>query len=592
MESTELIRRRGRRGLKVAAVVLGTVLLVGVPSAVALVLALNRGSGDELVRMVPANTDIYATALLDPSLAQKRDLQSVLERFPQLSSDSKLQKQLDSAMEDAFRSSGISWKNDVQPWIGSQIAGIGDFTGGATGGAMLLRTKDEHAAAAMFDKLKSGPAGKDTHFSSEKHGGVTVWRGSTASNSADGAYAVFDHTVVVGSSAAMVEKVIDTDQGKNPNLGNAATYKETLQDLPADHLGVVYVNAQSVMKALKDALGPVDSGSTPPFVQQALDQFNAYRSFGLALSLQSNAVDLDTVTLTDPAKLSIAARQALDKPAARSAMLKWIPSDSFVVLAGSSSSGASSALPLAALGGVVGLTVIGKQVNSTFTDVSSGLDQNAPSDSPPPPARQPDFNQALQQLGLTGPDGIEGHLTGESALFVGPSTGTAPVSAVAVIGTDDPARMETVLKNLGDLLTSGGQTAPWQDEQDGAVDIHYVDLSSTAGVVPAYAMVDGYAVVGTDPNAVRHAVEAHRGSESNVTAAPAFRSSAAGKAAGSVLFVDLQRTLQVIENTLSGSDRADFDQNVAPDLRPLRTLVVTSGGDDTHQTTRMELTLG
>lgn len=572
---------RRRTALKLALVVLGTVLLVGVPSAVALVLTLNRGSGDELAKMVPANVDIYTSVLLDPSLDQKRNLQSVLERFPQLHTQQEIQQKIDGWLQDGFKDSGLDYKHDVQPWLGSQIAAIADIGAKKQSGAFLVRTKDEHAATAAFDKVKSGPQGKNDTWTVDHHGGVTVHLAHHRDGGGDdGGYAVFDHAAVYASDAALLNSVIDTAQGKNANLAALAGYKQTLQSLPSDNLGVLYVNAASLVHTLKDAIGS-SVANAPSFITDGLANLDAYQSFGATVSLQSDSVALDTVMLTDPLKMPSAMRQALSAPAKRSTMLGWIPQDSFALVASSGPSSGAASLPAAAIGGIIGLTVIGKQVSPT--------DTSAPS-SPLPSSDE--INQALQQLGITGPDGIAAHLTGESALFVGPTTGAAPVSAVVVLGTDDAAKMETFLQNLGDALIGGGQPAPWQVQKDGSVAIHYVDLSPQVPVLPAYAVVDGYAVIGTDPAAVRHAVDAHRGVEGNVTSSPSFRGSDAAKATGSLVFFDLQRILATVENNLSSSDRADFDKNVAPDLKPLRTLVISSSGDVRHQSTHLVVKLG
>jgi hypothetical protein len=577
-EPTAAPPSRTRRGLKLAMLVLGTVLLVGVPSAVALVVALNRGSGDELARMVPANVDIYATALLDPSLAQKRNLQSVLERFPQLHTQQQIHDTIDNGLEDAFKGSGLDYKRDVAPWLGSQIAAIADIGAKQQSGAVLLRSNDEHATSVALDKAKTST---DDTWTTQGHGGVTVYIAHHRSGGNDGAYAVFDHTAVLASDAALINSVIDTDQGRTANLAALAGYKQTLQALPADNLGVLYVNAASLVHTLKGVIGNVSSGA-PAYITEALDNLDAYQSFGATVSLQPKSVALDTVMLTDPAKMTASMRQTLSTVPRRSAMLGWIPKDSYALIASSGGSGGASSLPVAALGAVAGLTVIGQQVSGTS---SSGDSSSGPSSD--------QLTQALQQLGLTGPDGIANHLTGESALFVTRPTvaGGLPVSAVAVLGTDDPVKMETLLQNLGSIITGGGQTAQWQVEHHGAIDIHYLDLSSQAGVLPAYAMVDGYAVIGTDPGAVRHAIDAHRGVENDVTSSSAFRGSEAGAATGQVLFFDLQHILAAVEDNLPSGDRADFDKNVAPDLRPLRTLVVTSSGDVHHQSTHVVVTL-
>ena len=575
--------RRAPRVLKLVAVVLGTMLLVGVPSAIALVVTLNRGTGDELAKLVPANTDIYATVLLDPSLTQKRNLQSVLERFPQFHTDQDIRNKIDSGLEDAFKSSGLDYRNDVAPWLGSQMALVADIGTKQQSVGFLLRTRDEHAAAAAFDKLAhSDPGAKSDRWTTASFDGATTHLATKQSGADDGGYAVFNGTVFYASSKATLDGLVDAATGRTANLASLAGFKQVQRDLPADNLGIVYVNAASLVHTLKAAMGGLDTSSLPPSLQDAMNALDAYQSLGLTVSLQPNAVAMDTVIETDAAKLPLAMRQQLAKTPARTAMLDWIPQDSFGLLASSASSSGSAPLPLFAVGVIAGLTVIGTQVDTS----------TPPSDSSSSPSSDT-LTQALQQLGLTGPDGLAGKLTGDAALFVNPPTSSSlPVSAVAVLGTNDPQAVEGVLQKLGTLLTNGGQLAQWQDQKDGAVDIHYLDLSAQAGVLPAYAMVDGYAVIGTDPAAVRHAVDAHRGVESSITASPVFKRSGAAGATGSLFFLDLQGILGVVDNNLPAGDRANFDKNVAPDLKPLKTLTVTSSGDERHQSSHLVVILG
>jgi hypothetical protein len=598
--------RRNRRALKVILAVLATVIVVGVPSAVALILTLSRGSGDQLVRMVPADSDVYVTALLDPSLSQKRDLQSILERFPQLKSPQDIQKTISSGLDDSLKSLGIDYTHDVQPWLGSQIAfsvGSRDFSKPQF--ALLMRTTDEHASLAALNKTKSSPQSHDLTWSTTSHGGVSITDGepSSGQSSTDRTvFAVFDHTAVVTDDIAYIDQIIDADQGKTGNLGGTASYQKQMQDLPSDHILVAYVNAQPLVAALQK---PLQSylDQAPQAVRDSFASLDAYRTFGATLSLQQNGAALDTVTYTDPSKMSASAREALTSQPRDGAMLSWVPQDSFAVIASSTKGGSGLVGPAAAV--IAALTVVGKQETSTFSNVSNGLDQGSSDagSAPPPPPLPVDttpqqsndqVNQMLDQLGVTGSGGILSHLTGESAIFVGPGSKSLPVDAVAVLGTDDPAGMDSTLRKLGDLVLGGGdgQSVPWQTLQDGSVAIHYLDLGSGAPVLPAYAVDGDYVLIGTDPSSVRHAVDAHNGTESSITSQDHFRSATAGQPTASVTFVDLQRIAQAIESSLSGSDRDSFDQNAMPVLRPMRTFTATSGGDVHHQTAHMVLTFG
>lgn len=585
--------RPRRRGLKLTAAVLGTVVLVGVPSAVALYLSLSRGSGDQLVRMVPANADVYATVLLDPSLSQKRNLESFLEHFPKLHSQQAIQDNIDSSMSDSLKSLGLDYKRDVLPWLGNQVAGVVQVGGGGSqpAGAVLVRSKDDAAAARAVARIKSSDGSNGLQWSVEQHGGVdvTVGRYHSGDAHATSAYAVFDHVVVVASDPALVDSIIDTDHGKQAALNSLQAYKDTLQRLPGDTIGSAYVNAGSLIATLKKSISG-DTANQPQFIRDAMSSLDAYRSMGAAVSAQSDAMALDSVTLTDPGKLSSRERAALTRHQ-KPVSLRWMPESSFAVVAGDGDS-SSSGLPLA-LAAIAGLTMVGRQTNHVFTNVSNGLEQPSTEPVPggmnavvtPPPdgamptlSPQPDPMQGITQ--------IANHLTGDAALSVGPAHGSLPVSAVLALGLDDTSAVDGLVRDIG---TSAGGT--WADTQDGAVVLHTLTLPRS-DATPAYATFDGYAVVATDPDTLRAAVDAHNGSAPGVSSSATFHSSPAGNATGGLLFVDFPALFKAVDAALSGSDRADFDQNTLPDVKPLRVLTVTSSGDARAQQTHVLLTVG
>lgn len=589
--------RRSRRLLKVSAAVVGTVVLVGVPSAVALYLAMSRGSGDQLIRVVPANADVYATLELDPSLSQKRNLESFLEHFPKLRSQDQIQKNIDSSLGDAVKDLGLDYKKDVQPWLGNQLAAVAKVDSKSGAGALLVRSTDDAAASRAMDKVKGSKSMQGTHWSTTSHGGVTIAVGRDDSG-VSAAYAVFDHVAVLASSDTIIDTLIDTDHHKQANLSTAQSYKDTLAQLPDDHIGVAYVNAASLLHSLKQSIGG-DMSNAPDFVRKSMDSLDAYRSMGMAVSAQSDAMALDGVSLTDPSKLTDAQRTALSSHGSRPAALSWVPRDSYGVIAATKSTSGAAGLPLA-LAVIGGLTVVGRQTTSTFQNVSNGLSPDAvptPAGLPPGalspfddqvPVSPPPPSDPLQQLGLDDPNGILSHLSGDAAIAVGPGHGSLPVSAVVALGTDQSAAMQRFLGAAAALVGSGGQ---WTTQAYGGAVLHTLHIDGTP-FAPSYTVFDGYGLIATDADALRAAIDAHSGTGPGIDSSPSFSGSAAAHANGGLLFVDFPALFRSVDSALSGSDRADFDHNTLPDVRPLRTLVITSSGTTRVQSMHMVLTVG
>jgi hypothetical protein len=598
--------RRPRRLLKLVLAVAGTVVLVGVPSAVALYLALGRTAGDDLIHMVPAKADIYVTAMLDPSLSQKRNLQSFLQHFPDLRSEQQIRDQVDRGLDSAFKNSGVDYSRDLKPWIGNQVAAVAEL-GTSPTAAFLVRTTDEAASTRALSHVDwSGRGSTRYHWSSTSHGGVKVSNGTTAEASNDVSWAVFDHTAVFGNAESLVDSIIDTDHARSgANLGTQRAYLDTLAQLPADHVAVAYVNAQAVIAAVKQAVKPV-LDSMPSLFGAMWQGLDADRSFGAALSVQSSSISLDTVTLTDPSKLPVAQRHALSAPARPAAALGWVPQDAFGVIAGT---GPRSAGMPPAFGLIGLLTVLGQQTSSVQAQASPRLSQppdfgsaNAPQPVPVE-TLPPDFGAAqspvvqapsspppnpLDQLGLAGPDSPLAHLSGDSAIAVEPGSGAQPVGGVVVLGLDQSAQFEAF---LGGLMAMANDGQPLTTTAHGDAVIHSMhDVGM--GYAPSYTVLDGYAVIGSDPRAVARAVDAHNGSAPNVTSSKLYASTIPANATGGLMFVDLQRLMSIVEKNLSGSDRADFDKNVKKDTDPLRTFAVTSSGDTRHQSVHVVLTVG
>ncbi len=226
----------------------------------------------------------------------------------------------------------------------------------------------------------------------------------------------------------------------------------------------------------------------------------------------------------------------------------------------------------------------------------------------------------LQELGLTGPNGIQGHLTG-GAVEVGPGSGALPVSGVLLLGTDDTSRMSAFLDKLSGAAAALAAPAPdvscpisnglmlggsgagglsqctiknaagpqWKTDRVGNVDIHSLPLGG--GFAATFAVADNMGIVGLDVASVRRAIDTHHGGAS-ITGATPFRNSPAASAKGGVFFVDLQGVTNTLDSKLTGAERDSFRKDALPVLRPMRTFIVTSTQSPDKQSSHLVLTVG
>ena len=545
--------RRRRRGLLVVLGAAAAAVIVGVPSALALYLGLARGAGDVVDRMVPNDADVYATLYLDPSLSQKMNLQGLIGHVPALKSADQLQGKIDQGMDMVLQPEGLSFAKDVRPWLGTQVALAMRLTDG-TPTAVIIASTDDAKATATLARIRTIDGGRQDRWTEQQHGGVTVSVG-TPTPGGDGtaiAYAYLDHTAVVGNSAAMIDSVIDTDQGRRPALRTTAAYTSTLQRLPADRVALAYASGPAITGALRQGLS--DSGLSDPSVLRLFDQgAGSLRSLGLAVSAQHNGFEADLAEVTDTSKLTPAERAALQPSAAANATLSWIPDD---------------AAGFVAFGGLKdGIQSLLQDLGSSAG--STGLDLTAP----------------LQALGLTGPNGALSHLTGDVALEVRTPAGSAYPGGALLAATDDAAAMHSFLDGLAGGF---GALAPTHTETYRGATITSIPIPGLgdAGVAPAYTVADGMVLIGSSPAEVRAVLDAHA-TGSRITASPAFTAAGGGFSPSEpVLYLDLDRVRAAVERFLPADLTHEYDTQVKPNIQALHGLRFTeqsAGGQVTEQ---------
>jgi hypothetical protein len=547
-------RRGGGRLWLIAA---GVVVALGI-GAGAFAFIMLRGTGEVLVGMAPSDSTAYVTAYLDPSASQKLHLRSLVHKFPAVRTDEQLRMFIDKAVDTALSDSGLAFERDVRPWLGSQIAEVVRIEGGRTQMAVLIKSKNDGAALAALAKIRQGPRGSSQSWSEANHGGVTVSVGhSSSGGSEEQAYALIDHAFVAANSEALLEDIIDTDQGKRANLNSSAAYTKIRDALPSNTLGIAFVSAQPL---IREFAGPLLAAGAPE-VPSALAQLKAFTGVGFSVSAESNGIAADFTIGIDRARLTTDQQQALAVSTHQSTVLTSIPKDAYGLI--------------------------------TFTGLTQGLESSVNQ-----AARDPSARQALDDLGLTGPGGVIAHLTGDGGLEAGPGPTIFPAGAI-LVGTNDEPGMQRFLDRAADMALQGiareqlASVAPLGTSSTGSlsalpdfqvqkqtyrgVTISYVPVPELGsyGVAPAYAVSGGMAILASSPEEVKAVLDAHAGG-GNVTAAANFRDATGMRIRNSgMMYLDVEAIAAAIRETLPAFDQQDYDAHVAPNLMPVKAFLLT-----------------
>jgi hypothetical protein len=546
--------RRPRRLL--AALLAALLVVVGGGSATAFFLM--RGASEELLQLVPASSEVVVTAYLDPSAAQKVNLMALASRFPALRGGQRLRQQVDDTLDAALASTGLTHE-DVRPWLGSQIAMVVDLEASdeAPTVSVLVASKDDEAALAALEEGLRASLGS---------GRTSEYRGVTMHVFGDGpelvAYAIVDHVVVLSNRSIGLTRVIDVSEGTTKAIADDTTFLETMSSLPEGKLGLAYVNPREIVnQAFSGGLGAA-AGTTP-----GLDMLLAARGIGATLSAHPDGLAFDVAVRLDPSKLGPATRAQLDQPVHENGMVGFVPADAYVLMA------------------------------------QQGFDESL---------RQavdrllatPEGERIRRRLGV---DDALSALTGDLAFEIGSGSGLAPAGGAILIGVTDTTAIERTLDGLADLALAAERpvdpVAPalvdqstrtseltlidvprptWRTSRYHGTTIRYLDdpsLSGT-GLLPAYAVVDGAAIIGSSPGEIRRVLDTRAGSQPSITASSAYRNALARVPdGGSTLYVDVAAIMSRFGSQLP--------PDVASNVAPFKTLVQGTSNSSSLMTYRL-----
>ncbi|HEX9546301.1 MAG TPA: DUF3352 domain-containing protein [Acidimicrobiales bacterium] len=515
----------------------GALLAAGVAVAAVLFLAQPNPS---IEKMVPATQDVLVIANLNPSLAQKVNLLRAVHSFPDTITDAAISAKLD----EAFKNAGLSYTSDVQPWLGAEVgvSGTMNFESSADSPFVLFATsRDDTKAKVVLAKLRNGAFGKKYTWRDETYNGISIASGTpTVTSEKPVAYSFVDHVVVAASSAAMIHEIIDTDQGRGARLVDSADFKATMKLLPSDRVGMGYIAGKSLVAGVKKQMAKPSTLGLPAL--KTLNDLNALQGIGGAVSATGTGVAFDVAVKLDAKQLSPATRQAFVATRRPDIVLRWIPksSDGFLAIANLDQS------------------------------IKTLLDQYG---------NEASVKASADAIGLTGPQGILPHLTGDLGLEIELGNNSIPSGAV-LIGTNDTAAMNGFFGKLLVLASQTSQQTPGagitRTTYRGTVITSWASpsLGEVPGLAPSYAALDGMGILASSPAEIKAVIDAHAGG-SNITADSTYQAASAASLTqpAGIMYVNVARVVSALEK-LPATSR--METKTVAYLAPLKAFMLTA----------------
>ncbi len=187
--------------------------------------------------MTPANALALVTVNLEPSIEQKRNLLSVVRRFPAASDKVKAEfdETRDALLDDLVKEAGLDFNRDVEPWLGDEVALalLPPAEGDEPRPVVFVQATDEDKAEAAMEKVRR-------------------------SGDFEGQYRMVEGFAVISdqSDPADEAKVLDVieAQAKKDDGGLAGTkaFSEVVDELAGDRLVLAWSDVQALVRLAQE----------------------------------------------------------------------------------------------------------------------------------------------------------------------------------------------------------------------------------------------------------------------------------------------------------------------------------------------------
>jgi len=305
-----------------------------------------------------------------------------------------------------------------------------------------------------------------------------------------------------------------------------------------------------------------------------MNDLDALQGIGATLSANSDGLLADVLVRIDQSKLAPATREALTNSGRADAVVSWIPRSSDAFLA----------------------------ITSLNKTIQSALDQSG---------NQASVKAGTDAIGLTGPNGVLSHLTGDAGLEVELGRNGLPAGAI-LLGTNDARSMNAFFAKilaLADGAAGSGFSGSGAGSSFGSpppTKAGHVTTTTYRGVVissftsptlgllgagaftPSYAVLDGMGILASTPDEAKAIIDTHKGG-ATIASDPTYKTASAASLAkpSAIVYLDIARIVDAIRTSPFGSQAGlGSGSTLSANVDPVKAVIMTAAGDRDKATER------
>lgn len=490
--------------------------------------------------IMPQSVGFYGAMRIDiQTTAGYKHLYDVYGQIPEA------QKGLDEALAE----SGISFEQDIRPWLGNEVA-LGVTNAAALGPSTLLEgisaqenpeagfvlavaTRDTKASDAFLAKLRGQFEEQGYTVEKKEFGGVSFSvRQPRSRYESPAFFGTLQGFVVVASDEKIVQGMVDVTQGRAAPLARSQAFQEVMAALPGN------AAAYFVLTDLQGFLAEEANGLLSYLSGTASWQMEAYKSAGAAVILGEEGVQVEIVATFDPSALSAEELAGLQGARGQDRILRRVPNGAVFFSSGND------------LAGRWRTFIAGLKAN---TDAQEQLDELG------------------DELGLPIDEELLSWADGEYVLalvesqdaLLGPRLG-----AFALLEVSDRAQAENLVDRLTEAL-SEIQGAGFQPGEVGGVTLQLLRVPDMDKIILGYGFDGaGNFLLGFSEDALRDGL----GQDiQSITEDGYFqRVQAHLPAGGGYTYLNVERFWQMIYDSMDTYAQEEFDTSTRPYLEPIK----------------------
>ena len=496
---------------------------------------------EETAKFLPMETSFYVSMNSRPGAGQLIKAKAILDLFTE---NPKFEEKLDELYEDIEEETGINIKEDLLPWLGSEIAfAVPTFDGIDETPELVafMGVTDTAAAESFLRKLLAfgEETGEMEYEESVTRGHLTFVVGT--SDDFNTHIALTDDYIVIATGVETLESTLDRmDSSQDrPSLFDNAGFQEAQEAAESPRFGIMYVDTAGFIDQVGEAFDGDIAEGLEDFGDQLPDFIVASSSF------IDNGIRVST---------------SFDYPT----------QDQLFAPSSTNSVGSAGLAPVhtVALLSLVGIQDAWERIRDEVSDL-----------------QELDLDDALDEIeaeiGIDIDQDIFGWMTGELAFAMllpgGVSFSTDEIHANVYVEFDDRTKALSSVEKIQSAMEDGGvEFHDFDIEGTNAVTIDLGDEQGLANLTPGYVVLDGYVVIGTTLTSLRQAVAAERGDIPSLRESTAFSRPLAevGNSTDFMIYGNIRRIVKEILDQLDETELSEYGETSEPFVNPLEAFLL------------------